>query len=110
MRRLRPTIVAILAVLVCACAQPVPADKSAFVGTWHSETMSLSITQEGRVSYRRDEGATHTSLEGPLKGFDRDNFSVGIGFLATNFVVSDPPHQDGDEWKMTVDGVELTRR
>jgi hypothetical protein len=29
--------------------------------------------------------------------------------MATTFVVSKPPYQDGDHWKMVVDGVELTK-
>jgi hypothetical protein len=29
--------------------------------------------------------------------------------MSTEFVVSAPPHEDAGVWKMTVDGVELTR-
>ena len=110
MNKLRVFIPALIAVLLCACGQPVPQEKSAYVGDWTSPTMALSIAQGGRVKYKRDDGATHTSVEGPLKSFDGDNFSVGVGFIATKFIVSEPPHADGTQWKMTVDGVELTRR
>ena len=41
--------------------------------------------------------------------FDGDNFSAGVGFLRTTFVVSKPPYREGALWKMVVDGVELTR-
>jgi hypothetical protein len=29
--------------------------------------------------------------------------------MATTFVVSKPPYQDGAQWKMVVDGLELTK-
>ena len=48
-------------------------------------------------------------VDAPLKEFKGDNFVVGIGFMSTEFAVSAPPHEDGGVWKMTVDGVELTR-
>jgi hypothetical protein len=45
-----------------------------------------------------------------LKEFTGDDFSVGIGPMTTTFDVSKPPHQDKDgSWRMTVDGLELTR-
>jgi len=34
---------------------------------------------------------------------------VGFGPFKTRFVVSKPPHRDGNVFKMTVDGVELVR-
>jgi hypothetical protein len=55
------------------------------------------------------KGGVTTSVEAPLKGFDGSNFEVGIGPMATTFVVSKPPYQDGEKWKMVVDGVELTK-
>lgn len=50
------------------------------------------------------------SIDAPLKEFQGDNFVVGVGPIATTFVVSARPHQDGSAWKMTVDGVELTKK
>jgi hypothetical protein len=71
--------------------------------------MYLLITQDGSVRYKRLQGGASTSVEGPLKGFVGDNFDVGVGPMKTTFVVSKPPHQEGDKWRMTVDGVELTK-
>jgi hypothetical protein len=71
--------------------------------------MYLLITQDGSVRYKRLKGSMTTSIEGPLKGFNGDNFEAGIGSLATTFVVSKPPYQDGGKWKMVVDDVELTK-
>ncbi|MBB3195439.1 hypothetical protein [Roseateles terrae] len=91
------------------CGKPVPPEKAAYVGEWQQTTMYLLITQDGSVRYKRLKSGASTSIEGPLKGFVGDNFEVGIGPMATTFVVSTPPHQDGDKWKMVVDGVELVR-
>lgn len=71
--------------------------------------MYLLITQDGSVRYKRLKGGATTSVEGPLKGFDGDNFDVGIWKMSTTFVVTRPPYEDKGQWKMVVDGVELTR-
>ncbi len=71
--------------------------------------MYLLITQDGSIRYKRLKGGVTTSVEGPLKGFDGNNFEAGIGPLSTTFVVSKPPFQEEGVWKMVVDGVELTK-
>ncbi len=71
--------------------------------------MYLLITQDGSVHYKRLKAGASTSVEGPLKGFDGNNFEVGIGPMSTTFIVSKPPYQEGGKWKMVVDGIELTK-
>ena len=92
-----------------ACGKPVPPEKSAYVGEWQEKTMYLLITQDGSVQYKRLKGGATISVNGPLKGFNGNNFEVGIGPMTTTFIVSKPPYQDGDNWKMVVDEVELTK-
>ncbi len=99
----------VLLVSLSGCAKPVPPEKSGYVGEWQEKTMSLLITQDGSVRYKRLKGGSSTSVEGPLNGFDGNNFSVGVGPLSTTFVVTRPPYKDGDQWKMVVDGVELVK-
>lgn len=91
------------------CGKPVPADKSAYVGEWEEKAMYLLITQDGSVRYKRLKGGTSRSVQGPLKGFTGNSFDVGIGPMSTTFVVSKPPYQDGEKWKMVVDDVVLTK-
>jgi hypothetical protein len=106
-------LVAVAALVLAACGVPVPADKAAYVGQWRSaETgpqVVLLIAPEGRIEYLRKEGSTSTELNVPMQGFIGDDFEAGIGWMKTRFVVSAPPRQDGATWKMTVDGVELTK-
>lgn len=98
-----------LLVSLAGCGKPVPQEKLAYVGEWQEKTMYLLITQDGSVKYKRlKEGAT-TSIDGPLQSFSGDNFDVGIGPAKTTFVVNKAPYQDGDTWKMMVDGLELTK-
>ena len=92
-----------------ACGKPVPPEKSSYVGEWRSQTMALLITQDGSVEYKRVDGGVSKSINGPLKGFNGDNFEVGIGPMSTTFVVSSAPYQEDGKWKMTVEGVELTK-
>lgn len=104
-------LLTVLSLLVCllGCGRPVPPEKSSYVGEWQEKTMYLLITQDGSVRYKRFKGGVSTSVEGPLKGFAGNNFEVGIGPMATTFVVSKPPYQDGAKWKMVVDEIELVK-
>jgi hypothetical protein len=111
-RTMRRLIIFLLAVLVMTgCAKPLPPERSSYVGEWQSSTMAVLITQDGHVAYKRLVGSNGSkTINGPLQSFDGNNFIVGIGPLKTTFVVSAPPHDDHGIWKMTVDGVELTRQ
>lgn len=98
-----------LAFWLVACGESVPQDHKSYVGDWRSAQMSLFITADGRVAYKRLSGGGSRSIEAPIKSYDADGFTVGVGFLDTHFKVSKPPYRDGSQWKMVVDGVELTR-
>ena len=103
-------LVPVLALLLCACGKPVPPEKSAYVGEWRAAEMAILITQDGEVRYARKEKGKSRSMKAPLKRFEGDNFIVGLGPVSTTFAVSVAPHRDGDAWRMTVEGVELTRK
>jgi hypothetical protein len=96
--------------LLAACGGPVPEDKKAYIGEWTSPKMYLRIDPDGKILYKRTKPGREVSIEAPLQKFEGDHFKVGIAFLSTIFVVSSPPHKDFDSnWKMVVDGVELTK-
>jgi hypothetical protein len=111
MNRIRAVILA--ASLFSAAAHgapvPVPAEKMAYVGQWQGKDMRLSMARDGKVQYQRTEPNKKLDLSVDLQGFNGDNFDVGVALVRSTFVVSKPPHRDGGKWKMTVDGVELTR-
>lgn len=96
--------------LLTACSDPIPPEKSEYVGEWEGETMVLIITQDGRVNYERNQNSKRVSIDSPIKSFDGNNFIVGVGSMTTTFVVSKPPHFDGENWKMTVDGEEVIKQ
>ncbi len=110
MRKFKTLCAAALLAGLLACSKPVPAERAAYVGEWHGATMQLLITQDGQVIYRRKEGNVTKNIDAPLKEFEGNNFVVGIGPMSTTFVVTAPPHQAGQAWKMTVDGEELTKQ
>ena len=95
--------------LLVACGEPVPPGKSAYVGDWRSPSMTIRIAQDGRVAYKRVNAGVTTSVEGPIRRFEGDNFVVGIPGVSTTFVVSRPPAEKAGRWTMVVDGVELVR-
>ena len=92
-----------LALVLLGCGKPVPMEKVDYVGEWQEKTMYLLITQDGSVSYKRIKGGMTTSVNGPLKAFEGDNFSVGIGPMSTTFTVSRPPtrRRAGGRWWWT---------
>jgi hypothetical protein len=109
MRLLKLICVSVLLLILVACAKPVPPEKATYVGYWENRAMSLLITQDGSVVYKRIKGGVTTSISAPLQGFHGNDFDVGLGSMKTTFVVTAPPHQVDGKWKMTVDGVELTK-
>jgi hypothetical protein len=98
-----------IVLLLSGCAEPIPEDRMDYVGEWRSKEMGLLILADGTVAYKRLKGGGTTSVNGPLKEFVGDDFVVGVLFMTTTFDVSEPPHEVDGMWKMTVDGVQLTR-
>lgn len=97
-------------VFLMGCGQPLSAERANYAGDWRAPEMRLVITSGGRVDYRRATGGgASTSVQAPIQKFEGNDFVAGIAFFHTRFVVSKPPAQVNGVWKMTVDGVELTR-
>ena len=109
--KLRTLILVILfiAALGGCSSKPLPPEKQDYIGEWTSEHVYLQITADGFVHYRYKKGTMSKEINAPLKHFEGDDFVVGVGFLTTTFEVLKPPYQDGLDWKMVVDGVELSQ-
>lgn len=99
----------LLLTILTGCSKPLPEDKLAYVGDWQSREMGLLILADGTVAYQRLQNGGSTSVNGPLKEFQGDNFVVGIGPLSTTFEVTTAPHKVEGQWQMVVDGVRLTK-
>ncbi|WP_444928085.1 hypothetical protein ACJJI4_10890 [Microbulbifer sp. TRSA002] len=106
---MRNTFWVFILLILAGCAKPLPEDKLDYAGTWIGSQISLIITTDGRVLYERVEGSFTTSIEGPIKEFNGDDFCVGFLFLTANFHVSNPPYEEDGIWQMTVDDARLTR-
>jgi hypothetical protein len=107
MKLLAPLVTA--AFLLAACAEPIPPEKIGYAGEWRADNVMLVITPAGQVHYRREEGNTKVNIDMPIQRFEGDNFVVGVGPFNTTFVVSKPPHVVDGQYRMVVDGRELTR-
>jgi hypothetical protein len=110
MRHLLKTFALASAVVVAACAKPVPPEQKDFIGLWEAPEMRLLITADGSLDYKRIKGGGSTSINAPIQEFTANGFSAGLGPLKTDFKVSQRPHAVDGVWRMTVDGVELTRQ
>ena len=97
------------ALLLAACGGPLPKDKLEYAGEWRGTATRLVITPAGHCEYKRVKGSGSVEINAPIKQFEGDNFVVGVGPFTTTFVVSKPPRLEDGKWKMTVDGLELTR-
>lgn len=92
-----------------AFADPVPKDKLHYVGEWTGKQMRLYIAKDGKIEYERKREGKSVDLNIELKGFNGNNFDAGVSLIRSTFVVTKPPHRVGSQWKMVVDGVELTK-
>lgn len=110
MRKAALFVLAACALLLAGCGTPLPRDKLDYAGIWESYEMWLLITPEGHCEYERRKGSGTTSIQAPIQRFEGDDFVVGIGIFSTTFKVSSPPKLVEGKWRMTVDGVVLTRR
>lgn len=108
----------LLAVLACSRGGSkefsFPADKRDYIGDWSGQfdggTMKLSIESDGTVNYERRKGSGHKKITGgKISKFDGNDFEVKVLLISTTFKVEKPPYQDGERWRMVVDGVELSR-
>jgi|GEM_PF-665649 len=103
------TSVLLALLLISGCSKPLPTDKLSYVGEWKSKQMGLLIAGDGNMAYKRLIQGGTKSVNGPIKSFEGDDFVVGVLFLETRFVVSEPPHEVNGSWQMVVDGVRLTK-
>jgi len=99
----------VAAFLLTGCGIPIPEDKYEYVGHWQSSSMILLIQEDGSIRYRRVRNGSTTKISAPIQEFKGDDFVVGVWFLKTTFKVNKRPYPDGSQWKMVVDGVELTQ-
>jgi hypothetical protein len=106
----RILILSLLAILLGACGKPVPPDKADYVGEWISPQTALLISQDGTIRYAHKEKGVSKTVKTSLQGFEGNNLKVGLGPISSTLIVSVAPHRDGDDWKMTVDGVELVKK
>jgi hypothetical protein len=95
----------------------IPVEKKDYVGDWSGSGHALSIASSGKVHYQahevRNEGGTdvtHTdTLDLPFQKFEGDAFLIGAMYWSMTFRVTEPPHQEGATWRMTLNGVTYSR-
>ena len=122
MKQIQFSLLLLLTFLFTACTlDAIPSDKESYIGQWESNSsntkVKLIIKEDASVIYTKssnstNEGATfqnNTSINSKIEKFDGDDFIVTLIITDTRFVVSSPPKKIGNNWEMTVDGIELKR-
>lgn len=84
---------------------------AAYVGTWKSQHAALTITRSGSMNYHRDANETRVEerfVNVPIKQISPKEI---VGAVAdARLEITEPPHQAGDSWQMTVNGDVLTKQ
>jgi hypothetical protein len=86
---------------------PLPEDKKNYAGHWKNSNISLKISMDGKVNYKKEEGSRKTTIDDYITAFDKDNFIVGIWIMTTTFEVQKAPFREGERWAMVVEGNKL---
>ncbi len=103
-------VVALCLVALGGCkGEPLPVDKKDYAGEWRGSGITLKIYPDGIVDYKKVKGSSKTTINAPIKEFEKDNFVVGVWILTTTFEVQKPPFQEEKRWAMIVDGNLLYR-
>jgi hypothetical protein len=90
-------------------ASAITGSKKEYAGHWEGGGVTLDVSSTG-VSYEKKSGNTSTSINGSLDHFEGDDIVVKILIATATIKVSSPPTKVGADWKMTVEGVEVTRK
>lgn len=114
MQAVKAIVLVLLTTLLGACSDdvfytPLPADKMQYAGEWRADGVLMLIEPRGRMVFVRNSDRVKTNLDLPIKEFKGDNMIVGMWSMTTEFVVAKPPHEEDGVWKMTVNGIEVTR-
>ena len=89
----------------------VPADRIDLVGHWTADGTTLDLSEDGTISWHRQDGAKKTQITGmPVVEWTESGFVVGMGPVRKPFTVSEGPTQAEDgTWSVTIQGVEVVR-
>ncbi len=90
-------------------ASALSTTKKDYAGHWEGGGVTLDISASS-VDYEKKVGNTSTKLNGTLDHFEGDDIVIKILIPTSTLKVSSPPTKVGSEWKMTVEGVEVTRK
>lgn len=90
-------------------ASALSSTKKEYAGHWEGGGVTLDISSSA-VSYVNKQGNTSTTLNGTLDHFEGDDIVIKILIPTSTLKVTSPPTLVGGEWKMTVEGVEVTRK
>lgn len=85
-------------------------DKAAYFGTWSGEGVELTFGDDGIVSYKKSSGSASKSVTGRFDSFDGANIKVNVLITTMTLEVQAPPHQEGGDWVMTIEGARVTKK
>lgn len=90
-----------LLLVSCTTGQGIPNNKKEFIWEWRSDTITLIITEEWKLNYKKDSNNSSTSFSWPIQEFTNEYIKAGIWFFSKEFTVDDFPHINA-EWKTQV--------
>lgn len=104
-------IVLVFVALTGCSGEPVPEDKSEFVGYWSAGDGSyVQIQKNGDCKYKWIEGNTTTELTSGGASFEDGKFLCSFLVFDGPFSIDEAPHEEGGTWRMKLEGKELEKR
>lgn len=90
-------------------ASAIASTKKDYAGDWEGGGVTLHVGSDG-VDYQKKTGSSTVSYNGKLDHFDGDDIVIKILIADATLNVQSPPAEVGGQWKMTVEGSEVTRK
>jgi hypothetical protein len=120
-----PLALIILGTYILNAPKPIPADKMMFVGTWKTASgFTLQISGDGSATIAQhlsDDGSDYEQLAIKVAPARITNANVEFrgathitvvrhGYYAREYRIDQAPHQDGNVYKMVLNGVALVKQ
>lgn len=90
-------------------ASAITGSKKEYAGHWEGGGVTLDVSASN-VSYEKKKGSETTTINGTLDHFEGDDIVVKVLIADMTLKVSSPPTLVGSDWKMTIEGTEVTRK
>jgi len=104
-------IFSLFTLLLVACsADPIPEDKSDYVGVWQGGNIFLEIKADGNGSYAKIQQDASETVDAPIRQLGDGKIVLKYFLFSKTLELTRAPYQEDGKWKMIIDGVTLEKQ